>query len=230
MNSTGLYSQPVFGAGITVVAYALSLGLRQRWRWIHPLLVTCGLVIVVLLAARVPYEDYKIGGNIVTFFLGPATVALGVPFYRHARQIRAHLGAIVAAVTAGSLAGMISGAALVYVTGGSREVLVSMIPKSVTTPISIEIARLLHGNPSLAALFTVLAGLLGSVIGPGLLRRLGIRGDLAIGVAMGTSSHGIGTARVLADSELQGGASGLAMALAGVITSLLAIPVSIWLR
>ena len=103
-----------------------------------------------------------------------------------------------------------------------------MLPKSVTTPISMEVARQLGGVPELAAAFTVTAGLIGAVVGPGLLRLARVRGDLAVGAAMGTAAHGIGTARVLQDSELQGGVAGLAMALAGVVTSLLAIPAQWW--
>ena len=113
---------------------------------------------------------------------------------------------------------------------GSRVLLLSMLPKSVTTPISIELSLQLGGIPALTAVFTVLAGLLGSVVGPQLLRLAGVRGDIAIGLAMGTSSHGIGTARIIRDSEFQGGASGLAMALAGIITSLLIIPIQWWLK
>jgi len=105
----------------------------------------------------------------------------------------------------------------------------SMTPKSVTTPISIELVRQLGGVPELGAVFTVLAGLFGSIIGPTLLRSCGVRNDIAIGLAIGTSSHGIGTARIIRDSELQGATGGLAMALAGIITSILIIPLHWWM-
>jgi putative effector of murein hydrolase len=105
-----------------------------------------------------------------------------------------------------------------------------MLPKSVTTPISIELSRQLGGTPELSAVFTVLAGLIGSVIGPMILRAFGVRRDIPIGLAMGTSAHGIGTARVVQESELQGGTAGFAMALAGIVTAILSIPVQWWLR
>jgi putative effector of murein hydrolase len=107
--------------------------------------------------------------------------------------------------------------------------MLSMIPKGVTTPISMSISEQLHGEPQLTAVFTAVAGLIGSIIGPALLRMLGVKNDLAIGAAIGTSSHGIGTARLLRDSELQGGVSGLAMAVAGIFTALLAIPILWWM-
>ena len=183
----------------------------------------------MLLFAGIPYESYKHGGDLIVFFLGPATVALGVPLYKQARKIRGHVMALVTGIAVGSAAGMASAALFVWLFHGSRIVLLSMLPKSVTTPISMALAEQLHGDPPLTAAFTVVAGLIGSVIGPRLLRLAGIRHDLAIGAAIGTSSHGIGTARVIRESELQGGVSGLAMALAGIFTSLMTIPVQWWL-
>ncbi|MDB5294983.1 MAG: murein hydrolase effector protein LrgB, partial [Phycisphaerales bacterium] len=99
----------------------------------------------------------------------------------------------------------------------------------VTTPIAIELARQVGGAPELSAVFAVLGGLFGSVVGPRLLRACGVRGDLAVGLAMGTSSHGIGTARVVRDGELQAGAAGLAMALCGIVTSVLLSLLAPWL-
>jgi predicted murein hydrolase (TIGR00659 family) len=225
-----IYATPLFGVAVTVIAYAIATAVHHRARWIPSLLLTCGSLIALVLICKIPYASYKAGGDIISFFLGPATIALGVPFYKHARQIRAHAAAVVTSVAVGSASGIISAGGLVLLMHGSPILLRSMLPKSVTTPISIELARQLGGVPELTAVFTVLAGLLGSVIGPQLLRLAGIRGNIAIGLAMGASSHGIGTARILRDSEFQGGASGLAMALAGIITSLLMIPIQWWLR
>lgn len=225
-----VYAAPLFGVAVTVIAYAIASAVQARVRWLPSLVVTCGSLIALLLVCHIPYSAYKSGGDIVSFFLGPATIALGVPFYKHAKAIRAHAGGVFIAVTAGSISGIASAGGLVLLMHGSPALLRSMLPKSVTTPISIELAKQLGGVPPLTAVFTVLAGLLGSVIGPQLLRLAGVRGNIAIGLAMGTSSHGIGTARIIRDSEFQGGASGLAMALAGIITSLLIIPIQWWLR
>jgi predicted murein hydrolase (TIGR00659 family) len=225
-----VYSTPIFGVAVTVIAYAIASGIQQRVRWMPALLLTCGGLVALLYYGRIPYASYKPGGDIVQFFLGPATIALGVPFYKHAKAMRAHAVAIVSAVAIGSASGIASAGGLVLLLHGPPWLLRSMIPKSVTTPISIELAKQLGGLPPLTAVFTVLAGLLGSIVGPQLLRLLGIRGNIAIGLAMGTSSHGIGTARIIRDSEFQGGASGLAMALAGIITSLLVIPLQHWLH
>jgi predicted murein hydrolase (TIGR00659 family) len=228
--SADFFADPLFGITTTVAVYAGSQAAHRRWRWLHPLLPTSGLLILLLVAAHIPYADYKIGGDWITFFLGPATVALAVPLYKHAREIREHLPALLTAVAIGSLLGIASAGLLVWLLHGSREVIISMLPKSVTAPISMAVSAELHGLPPLTAVFTVLAGLLGSMLGPAVLRRLGVHHDLAIGAAMGTSSHGIGTARLVRENELQGGVSALAMASAGIFTSLLAIPLAWWLR
>lgn len=229
IGSAEAFRNPLFGVSVTVIAYALASAVHRRFHWAHSLLLTCGGIIALLVMGGIPYESYKAGGDLIAFFLGPATVALAVPLYKQWRQIRSHAAAVLTSVAAGSICGLASAGLLVWMAGGSKLVLLSMMPKSVTTPISIELSRELGGSPELTAVLTVLAGLLGSVIGPAVLRRLGVRHDLAIGLAIGTASHGIGTARVVRESELQGGASGLAMALAGIFTSLWLVPVYWWL-
>jgi predicted murein hydrolase (TIGR00659 family) len=223
-------SHPLFGVSVTAILYALSTALHVRVpRAPHPLLTTCLALIALLILAHIPFEQYNAGGSIITFFLGPATVALAVPFYRHARQIGRALPQVLTAVAAGVIASISAGTATVAILHGSHDVLVSMFPRGVTTPIAIEVCNQLGGIPALTAVLTGVSGLVGAVAGPPLLRILGIRSDLAIGVAMGTSSHGIGTARVLKDSEAQAGVSALAMALAGILTAVLAAVLRRWL-
>jgi predicted murein hydrolase (TIGR00659 family) len=223
-------ASPIFGVGITVLVYSIALALHRRWRWMHPLLITCGVLIVLLRVTHIPYAAYNHGGEIISFFLGPATIALGVPFYKQSRRIGRHVLPIVLSVTIGAATGLSTAWAFVKLAHGSDEVARSMLPKSVTTPISIELSRQLGGTPELSAVFTVLAGLIGSVVGPMILRAFGVRRDIPLGLAMGTSAHGIGTARVVQESELQGGSAGFAMALAGIVTAILSIPVQWWLN
>jgi len=230
MNLQSIVYSPIFGVAITVGAYVLALKLQGKWRSIHPLFVCAGGIIVLLLALDIPYEGYKVGGDLIAFFLGPATVALGVPLYKQRKFLQKYFAAILSGVTIGSISGIASAGLLVWLMGGTRELMLTMMPKSVTSPISIEIVRQAGGIPELGAVLTVLTGLLGSMVGPALLRLLRISGDMPIGVAIGTSSHGIGTARIIRDSELQGSVSGVAMALAGIVTSLLFIPLYSWFR
>ncbi|AEI41483.1 LrgB family protein [Paenibacillus mucilaginosus] len=222
--------QPLFGIAVTILSYALALGLQRRWKALHPLLTCSVLIMLVLYGLRLPYEVYRQGGEYILFLLGPATVALGVPLYKHAQRIGQNVLPILSGVTAGSVAALLLAAGLVWALGGSRELLISMMPKSVTSPVAIEVSRQAGGFPELTAVLTVLTGLTGSLFGPAFLRLGGVRDDIAVGTAIGTSSHGIGTARIIRDSELAGSVSGFAMGAAAIITSLLFIPLYAWLQ
>ena len=217
------FNQPLYGIAATVLLYVAALLLRSKWPWLHPLFMTCTFLMVLVLATDT-YDSYQIGGEWVTFFLGPATVALGVPLYKHFRTIKRHFKAIVVGVVVGSLSSLAAVWGLLFVLDSSKEMMLSMLPKSVTAPVSVGIAKQLGGIPELAAVFAVLTGLFGSIMGPALLKCIGIKHDVAIGTAIGTSSHGIGTARVIRDSDLQGSISSVAMGLTAIITSILVVP------
>lgn len=218
-----LPDSPLLGVATTVIAYAIGLAVQRRWRWMPAMVLTCGLIMLLLWLAQIPYGSYKLGGDYIAFLLGPATVALAVPLYRHADRIRAHTVAIFTAIALGALAGIVSVVAIAAAVKLSWLLTVSMIPKSATTPISIGLSAMLGGSHEMTAVFTALAGLVGSLVGPPLLRRCGVRDDLAIGAAIGTSSHGLGTARLVPESELQTAVSALSMALCGIFTSLLCV-------
>jgi predicted murein hydrolase (TIGR00659 family) len=215
---------PLFGLSVTVGFYAIALMIRGRCRWAHPILLTCAGTLLAIWAFGAEIKAYRAGGDLITMALGPATVALAVPLYKHAERIRAALRPVLAGVLVGSLTGVASGAAFVLVVGGSSQIMLSMMPKSVTTPISMEISRLIGGWPELTAAMTVLTGLAGSIVGPMFLRVCGVRHPAAVGVAMGAATHGIGTARMLEDDPVQGSFSAVAMGLCGMLTTMLAIP------
>ncbi len=219
---------PLFGITLTLIIYCLSQLINHRWRFIHPLLLTSIILIAFLIITKIPYEDYAMGGDVIKLLLGPATVALGVPFYKYYQHYRKSASAIVLSVTIGSATGIIVAGLSVWLMNSDQEMILSMLPKSTTTPIALELARQLGGSPELGAVFAVLTGLIGSVLGPRFLRMTGVRMGLPLGIAMGTASHGIGTARVIRESEYVGGASALAMALTGVITSILVVPLIWW--
>lgn len=224
MGSMEATNTPFFGLFITIAVYFFCLRLYVRFNWLHPLVSTSGLLIVLLSVTGIPYEHYRLGGDMLSFLLGPATVALAVPLYKHYALMRKQLSIILSGVVIGCLAGILSAAGIVILLGGSRELMLTMIPKTVTTPIAIELVQTLGGAPELGAVLTVLTGLIGSVVGPRLMALCGISGDIALGVAMGTSSHGIGTARLFHESTFQASVSGFAMGLAGICLSILTIP------
>jgi predicted murein hydrolase (TIGR00659 family) len=223
-----MFNQPLFGVTVSVVAYALGIGLSQKYPRIHPLFVSSLSIILLLLATNIPYEAYKIGGDWLSFLLGPATVALGVPLYKFRNLIKKQLFAILTGVVMGSIAGIVSAGSFMWMLGGSKQLVLTMMPKSVSAPIAIELSKLVGGIPELSAVVTVLTGLFGSMLGISFLKRLGIRGSLATGIATGTAAHGIGTAKLMHSSEIEGSYSAFAMALSGIVTSVLFIPIVWW--
>src|SRR5690349_2950265 len=148
-----VYAAPLFGAAVTVIAYAVAVAVYRRLPWVHPLVLSCGLLVALLTFARIPYDRYRTGGDVITFFLGPATIALGLPLYKQAKRIGPAVPAIAMAVAAGSAAGVVVAGALVKLAGGPDVVLRSMLPKSVTTPIAIELSRQVGGSPELTSVF-----------------------------------------------------------------------------
>ena len=209
---------------LTVGAYLLAKSLYLRFR--HPLmnivLLGAGLIIVTLLALRIPYQAYLPGREIMTSLLGPATVGLAVPLYRHRSLLRQFAPAIVAGVVLGSLTSMLVAGLIALWVGLPREVVLSLLPKSVSIPFAVEIAKLHGGSPGLASAFVVATGTLGSVFGGSLLTWAGIQDPVARGLAMGTGAHGQGTAMAFMEGERQGAMGGLAMTLAGITTASLA--------
>jgi putative effector of murein hydrolase len=223
-------SQPAFGLAVTVICYALALRVQERFRWAHPLAVTTGLLLLVIAAGRVPVEAYKKGGDLLTLLLGPATVALAVPLYKRLTHLRQNAVAILTSVAAGGAVSMVAAWATVWLLHGTPAVRAAMIPRSVTTPVSIGIATELHASVELAATFTVVSGLIGAVAGPAFLRGCGVRNDFALGLGIGTAAHGIGTSSVIRRSETQGAAAGLAMALNALFTSVVMMPLYPYFR
>lgn len=230
MNLIQWGDNPLFGVSVTLIAYVAALSLQRRWPRLNAMFVCCFALFALLVLSGIPYDTYRVGGDLLVFLLGPATVALGVPLYKHAGAILKRIRSVLVGIVIGSICGMITSVFFVWLAGGNRELMMTIVPKSVTSPISLEIARLLGGIPELAAVMTVLTGLFGSMVGPLVMKAAGITDDLAIGTAMGTAAHGIGTSRVIRESELQGSASGFAMGAAGLISTFAAVPIYLWMH
>jgi predicted murein hydrolase (TIGR00659 family) len=218
-----LLATPLFGVGLTLAVYALAQKLYQRTGSIlfNPVAVSIVAIIVILLLGRIPYERYAVGGHYILFLLGPSVVALGVPLYTRRREILARKAPILIGVLAGALSSIVSASGLAWLLGGSREVVLSLAPKSVTTPIAISIVEKIGGIAPLTAALVVMTGCLGAICGPEFCRLIGVRDSAAIGLAVGTAAHGIGTARMLEVDRLGGAIAGLAIGLNGLITAFL---------
>ncbi len=214
---------PLFGITLTLTVFVLAQRLYRRTGsvWLNPVLVSILAIITLLLVAGIPYRNYARGGELVTFLLGPAVVALAVPLYQRRLEIWRSKRAILLGVLCGSLASIVSACGIAWLLGGSRDVIISIAPKSVTAPIAIGIAERIGGIPALTAPVVVMTGCLGAMCGAEFCRRLGIRTHLAAGLAVGTAAHGIGTARMLEIDRLSGTVAGLAIGLNGLVTTFL---------
>ena len=212
---------PLFYITLTCVVYAGSLALYRKSRlfFLHPVLVSVGALILFLTRGGISYEAYMEGARHITIFLGPAVVALAVPLYREFEKIRKEAGAVLITALFGSLAGILSAVTPAVLLGSSREIVISLAPKSVTSPIAMGIAERLGGLPPLSAAVVIAAGIFGAVTGPVILRLLGVTSASSFGLAMGFSSHGIGTARALEIGGEEGAFSSLGLCLNGLITA-----------
>jgi predicted murein hydrolase (TIGR00659 family) len=218
-----LLLSPLFGVGLTLVAFALAqkLYLRTGSMLFNPVALSIAGIIVFLLLFDIPYETYAVGGRYVLFLLGPSVVALAVPLYKRRREILARKVPILLGVLAGAITSVVSASGLAWLLGGSRPIVLSLAPKSVTTPIAIGIVEKIGGIAPLTAAIVVLTGCLGAICGPEFCRLIGLQGSAAVGLAVGTASHGIGTARMLEVDRLGGAVAGLAIGLNGLMTAFL---------
>lgn len=224
------FEQPIFGVTLTLLAYYLSGLLKRRFNYIlfNRILVSVVMIILVLLALEIDFNQYNIGGKYISFFLGPSVVALGVFLFEKLQQLKQDIKPFMISVIVGGLFGMLAVLGSLYLWNSPEILAKSLIAKSVTTPIAIEITKVTEGLPEITAGIVIITGILGNAIGAPFLRKLGVTNPLAIGTALGTSAHGIGTARAFEISTSAGVYSGLAMCFNGLLTALLAPYILQW--
>lgn len=217
-------------AALTTIAYLFfnSLYLKYRWTLLTPVLTTTVALIVILLIFDVPYSRYMLGGQWIGALLGPAVVALAVPLYKQRDLLARNLWPVAAGVSAGALVGMLSGALLAKLLRFSNEMVLTVLPKSITTPVAMQLAEGLGGIPSLAAVFVMIAGFTGLIIGPRLLKLLGIDSPIGRGIGLGSSAHGLGTAKAFEYGIEDASMSSVAMTLSAVVGSFIG-PAIVWL-
>jgi len=216
-----LIHHPLLGVGVTLGAYQLALAAYEKTRWffLQPVLVSMLAVIGVLVACGLSYDEYKDSAKALTIFLGPATVALAVPLFLNLKRIRQLLWPTLLTLLFGGVVATGMGVLLAWWFGADHVMLMSMAPKSVTSPIAMLVADQIGGIAALAAVFVLITGVIGAILGPELLRRIGVRHPAAQGLAMGMTAHAVGTSRALQEGEECGAFAALAMSLMGVGTA-----------
>ena len=214
---------PLFGVGLTLAAYQLASALYERSRlmFLQPVLVSMALVIAVLVPLGIGYDEYRQSTTLLNLLLGPATVALAVPLFLNLKRIRQLFWPTLLTLALGGLVATVMGVGLAWAFGAEHMVLMTMAPKSVTSPIAMLVAEQIGGVAALAAVFVLITGVIGAMLGPEMLRRIGVHHPAAQGMALGITAHAVGTARALQEGEECGAFAALAMSLMGVATAVL---------
>jgi len=211
---------PLFGLVLTLTAYAIGQKIYTKLSisLLHPVLTASAIIILTLYLLDISLSDYQRGGRMISFMLGTATVSLAVPLYRRIEILRSHFLIIITAITIGTITSIISVSLISKALHLPTELTMSLIPKSITTPIAIETADKIGGLPSITALSVIFTGITGAVCGPAILKLLRIKSPTAKGLALGTAAHAIGTSRALELGETEGAISSLSIGLAGIVT------------
>ncbi|NWA06147.1 LrgB family protein [Pseudomonas gingeri] len=222
---------PLFGIGITLGAYQLVLAGFEKTRWIflQPVLASMALVVGVLLLCDLDYAEYRKSTEILSILLGPATVALAVPLFLNLRRIRQLFWPIFTTLVIGGVIATGLCVLLGWLFGADHRMLMTMAPKSVTSPIAMLVAEQIGGVAALAAVFVLITGVIGAIAGPNMLTRLGVQRAEARGMALGMTAHAVGTSVALQESDECGAFAALAMSLMGVATAVLLPLVVTWL-
>ncbi|MFC4388846.1 LrgB family protein [Gracilibacillus marinus] len=209
---------------LTIILYILSKKLYSMFPnpFTLPIVTVSVLLVVLLFYTPISYDTYMIGGQWINFFLGPLVVALALPLYRQRALIKKYAKVIIIGISFGSIVGILSGVVLTILLRFDTTIIHTMASKSVTTPVALSITKTVDGNISLAAVFVMIAGLAGAMLGPILLKLAKVTHPVAQGIGIGTASHAIGTAKVLEKSELAGAVSALSMTITAIIVSILA--------
>lgn len=208
---------------ITFGFFFLSKVIQRKTGWLilNPILLAIALLICFLKFSGVSYEKYQEAGSLVEFWLRPAVVALGVPLYLQLKMIKKQLMPILLSQLMGCVVGLVSVTVIAKLMGASPEVIMSLAPKSVTTPIAMEVSSSVGGIPSLTAAVVIVVGLFGAICGFKVLQVGRVGSPIAQGLSMGTASHAVGTSRAMEVSGKYGAYASLGLTLNGILTALL---------
>jgi len=214
---------------VSILAFTLGIYVGATWVYqktkfalLHPVLVTIAVIIALLLIFKVDYLTYKNGSHLIDFMLGPSVVALGYTLYLQIENIKEHAVSILTALFVGSITGIGSVLILAKMLGSSHVLAVTLAPKSVTTPIAMAISERFGGIPSMTAIVVIAIGIVGGIAGPWVLKILKVDSKIAVGLALGASAHGLGTARAMELGAIEGAIGGLAIGIMGLMTALIA--------
>ncbi len=212
-----------FGLILTILFFNLGLYLNKKVKKpiANPLLIAILGIIVFLSITQIPYEKYKTGGDMINFFLGPVTVVLAVPLYKQFTLFKKYVIEIIVGIGCGVIVSYISIKIIGLISGAGVDIINSLIPKSITTPMGISLSKTINGIEPITVVAIIVTGILGAIIAPFIFKIGKINNPVAKGIALGTSAHALGTTKALEMGEVEGAMSGLSIGIAGIITVIL---------
>jgi predicted murein hydrolase (TIGR00659 family) len=217
------FQSEVFIVAFTFLAYYLAKQLQKRTRLIllNPILIAIVIIIAFLSVFKIDYNSFHEGSKLIEFFLKPAVVALGVPLYQQLEKIKKQAIPILVSQLVGCVVGIVSVVLIAKAMGASKEIIYSLAPKSVTTPIAIEVSKTIQGIPPLTASVVIVVGIFGAIFGYTIMKWTRVKNPVAQGLSMGTAAHAVGTSRSMEISPTFGAMSSIGLIVNGIFTAIL---------
>lgn len=214
---------PIFGIVLTILFFNFSVYIQNKTKKpiFNPLLLSIIFIILFLGITKIPYEKYKIGADTINFLLGPVTIVLAIPLYKQFDLLKKHFLEIIVGIVSGVLVSLCSIMLVGKVTNANIDIINSLIPKSITTPMGLALTNSLNGIESITVVSIILTGILGAIIAPTIFKIGKINHPVAKGIALGTSAHALGTTKAIEIGEVEGAMSSLSIGIAGMITVIL---------
>ncbi|MEW4431176.1 LrgB family protein [Paenibacillus pabuli] len=207
---------------LTVTLYIPATRLYKRIKWpiLMPVLTTTAVIVVILLITGIKLDTYMLGGKWIQDLLGPAVVSLAFPLSRHMDVLKRNIIPLLGGTLGGSIVGMFTGASVALLLGYPKDIVIALLPKSVTTPVAIQLADQAGGNASFTSLFVMIAGFSGILLGPLMMKWIRIKDNSAYGIGLGSASHALGMARSFEYGENAVALSAVSMIVSAIAGSL----------
>lgn len=219
-----LCNSAYFGVTVSLIGYGAGIMLKKKFKYafLNPLLISIIFVIGVVTLCGVDYESYENSAQYLSYLLTPATVCLAVPLYQQMTLLRKNLAAVACGILAGVLASLGSVLLLAFLFGLEHDVYVTLLPKSITTAIGMGVSEELGGYVTITVAVIIITGVFGNMVAQSVCHIFKIEEPVAKGIGIGSAAHAIGTARAMEMGEIEGAMSSLSIAVAGLLTVIIA--------
>ena len=219
-----ILNTPLFGLILTITAFHIGLFIFKKTKMpiFNPLLIGVIIAMGVMSFFNIPLEYFRKGGDYMTFLLAPATISLALPLYRQLDKLKKNFIPIIIGSLVGATTAIVSTIILGKILGIDKLLLISFMPKSITTPIGIELSKILGGVPAITIFAIIVTGIVGNIFAPLVCKKFKIKHPVAKGIGIGISSHAVGTSKALEMGEIEGAMSALSIVVSGIITFIIA--------